>query len=57
MVLAVRCEGREWLADVGFGGDGIATPIALEGGQAWQRTTGLGGGAACMPQRRRAPAP
>ena len=36
MVLAVRCEGREWLADVGFGGDGIATPIALEGGQAEQ---------------------
>jgi N-hydroxyarylamine O-acetyltransferase len=31
MVLTVRCEGRHWLADVGFGGDGLVQPIALDG--------------------------
>jgi N-hydroxyarylamine O-acetyltransferase len=31
MVLAVPCDGREWLADVGFGGDGLLEPIALDG--------------------------
>lgn len=31
MVLTVRCEGRELLADVGFGGDGLIEPIAMDG--------------------------
>jgi N-hydroxyarylamine O-acetyltransferase len=31
MVLVVPCAGREWLADVGFGGDGLVEPIALDG--------------------------
>jgi N-hydroxyarylamine O-acetyltransferase len=31
MVLTTPCEGREWLADVGFGGDGLQEPIALDG--------------------------
>ena len=31
MVLRVRCDDREWLADVGFGGDGLIEPIALDG--------------------------
>jgi N-hydroxyarylamine O-acetyltransferase len=31
MLLRVRCEGREWLADVGFGGDGLIEPIAPDG--------------------------
>jgi N-hydroxyarylamine O-acetyltransferase len=31
MVLIVPCDGREWLADVGFGGDGLLEPIALDG--------------------------
>jgi N-hydroxyarylamine O-acetyltransferase len=31
MVLTMPCEGREWLADVGFGGDGLWEPMALDG--------------------------
>jgi N-hydroxyarylamine O-acetyltransferase len=31
MVLRVPCEGQVWLADVGFGGDGLIDPIALNG--------------------------
>jgi N-hydroxyarylamine O-acetyltransferase len=31
MVLTMPCEGREWLADVGFGGDGLLEPIELDG--------------------------
>jgi N-hydroxyarylamine O-acetyltransferase len=31
MVLTVACEGREFLADVGFGGDGLVEPIAMDG--------------------------
>jgi N-hydroxyarylamine O-acetyltransferase len=30
MTLLVRTEGRQWLADVGFGGDGLLEPIPLE---------------------------
>jgi N-hydroxyarylamine O-acetyltransferase len=33
MMLTVRAEGRTWLADVGFGGDGLLEPIPLEHGQ------------------------
>lgn len=29
MVLVVPVENREWLADVGFGGDGLAEPVAF----------------------------
>jgi N-hydroxyarylamine O-acetyltransferase len=36
MVLTVRCEGREWLADVGFGGDGLVEPLAIDGRHAVQ---------------------
>jgi N-hydroxyarylamine O-acetyltransferase len=36
MVLTVRCEDREWLADVGFGGDGLVEPMALDGGASEQ---------------------
>jgi N-hydroxyarylamine O-acetyltransferase len=32
MLLAVRLDGRLWLADVGFGGDGLLEPIPLEHG-------------------------
>ena len=32
MALLVRAEGRPWLADVGFGGDGLLDPIPLEHG-------------------------
>lgn len=31
MVLVVRCAGREYLADVGFGGDGLLEPVELDG--------------------------
>jgi len=31
MVLSVIVDGTEWLADVGFGGDGFVEPIALDG--------------------------
>ena len=31
MVLTVRIEGRDYLADVGFGGDGLVEPIAMDG--------------------------
>ena len=31
MVLRVHCEGRTWLADVGFGGDGLIEPIPMDG--------------------------
>lgn len=31
MVLKVVCAGRTWLADVGFGGDGIIGPVAIDG--------------------------
>jgi len=30
MALLVRADGRQWLADVGFGGDGLLDPIPLE---------------------------
>jgi N-hydroxyarylamine O-acetyltransferase len=36
MVLTIPCEGREWLADVGFGGDGLIEPIALDGASTQQ---------------------
>lgn len=36
MVLVVPCEGRDWLADVGFGGDGLMEPIALDGASSEQ---------------------
>jgi N-hydroxyarylamine O-acetyltransferase len=32
MVLVVPCEDRQWLVDVGFGGDGILEPVALHEG-------------------------
>jgi len=32
MVLKVICAGRTWLADVGFGGDGILEPVAIDAG-------------------------
>jgi len=31
MVLLVPCDGRDWVADVGFGGDGPIEPMALDG--------------------------
>jgi N-hydroxyarylamine O-acetyltransferase len=31
MVLAVLLDGRHWLADVGFGGDGLLEPVAMSG--------------------------
>jgi N-hydroxyarylamine O-acetyltransferase len=31
MVLTVRCEERDWLVDVGFGGEGFVEPMALDG--------------------------
>ena len=31
MLLLVRLEGRRWLCDVGFGGDGLLEPLALDG--------------------------
>jgi N-hydroxyarylamine O-acetyltransferase len=31
MVLAVTIEGREWLADVGFGGEGPIEPVPMDG--------------------------
>ena len=31
MVLVVPVDGTDWLADVGFGGEGIAEPVALDG--------------------------
>lgn len=36
MVLTMRCEGREWLLDAGFGGDGLVEPIGLQGGSSEQ---------------------
>ncbi len=31
MVLVVRLEGRDWLADVGFGGEGPIHPVPMDG--------------------------
>jgi len=31
MVLVVPCGGRDWLADVGFGGDGLIEPVSVGG--------------------------
>jgi N-hydroxyarylamine O-acetyltransferase len=31
MLLSVAAEGRDWLCDVGFGGDGLFHPVALDG--------------------------
>jgi N-hydroxyarylamine O-acetyltransferase len=39
MVLSVPCDGREWLADVGFGGDGLIEPIVVDGEEAMQLET------------------
>jgi N-hydroxyarylamine O-acetyltransferase len=36
MVLSVVIEGIAWLADVGFGGDGIVEPIAFDGSETVQ---------------------
>jgi N-hydroxyarylamine O-acetyltransferase len=36
MVLSVSCGGREWLADVGFGGDGLVEPIERTDGTSEQ---------------------
>ncbi len=46
MVLAVDIDGARWLADVGFGGDTLLDPIALEGDEpvrqgAWAFRMGL----------------
>jgi N-hydroxyarylamine O-acetyltransferase len=30
MVLVVPCEGADWLADVGFGGEGLIEPLAID---------------------------
>lgn len=31
MLLSVAVEGRDWLADVGFGGDGLLRPVPMDG--------------------------
>lgn len=36
MVLRVEVEGRRWLADVGFGGDGPVHPVPLDGEESAQ---------------------
>jgi N-hydroxyarylamine O-acetyltransferase len=36
MVLRVTVEGRDWLADVGFGGDGPLYPVPLDGEESVQ---------------------
>jgi N-hydroxyarylamine O-acetyltransferase len=39
MVLTVRCDGREWLVDVGFGGDGLVEPLVMDGSEVEQAGT------------------
>lgn len=34
MLMLVRCEGRTWLADVGFGAEGLLYPVPFGGGEA-----------------------
>jgi N-hydroxyarylamine O-acetyltransferase len=36
MVLVVTIDGREWLVDVGFGGEGLLEPLALDGEEGFQ---------------------
>jgi len=36
MVLIVTLEGRRWLADVGFGGEGLLQPVTLDGEEDFQ---------------------
>jgi len=36
MLLAVQADGRSWLADVGFGGDGPLLPVPLDGEESQQ---------------------
>lgn len=36
MCLLVHADGRDWIADVGFGGDGLLMPVALNGQPAQQ---------------------
>lgn len=33
MLLLVRCEGRTWVADVGFGAEGLLYPVPFEAGE------------------------
>jgi N-hydroxyarylamine O-acetyltransferase len=33
MVLGVRIQERDWLADVGFGGEGLLEPVAMDGSE------------------------
>jgi N-hydroxyarylamine O-acetyltransferase len=35
-VLTLSCEGRDWLVDVGFGGEGLLEPLALDGSSSQQ---------------------
>jgi len=49
MLLAVDVEDEKWLADVGFGGDGLLLPVALKPGEvewhfAWQYRVIIDGG-------------
>jgi N-hydroxyarylamine O-acetyltransferase len=39
MVLIARCEGHQWLADAGFGGDGLVEPVRMDGTSADQLGT------------------
>jgi N-hydroxyarylamine O-acetyltransferase len=36
MVLVTRVEARDWLCDVGFGAEGLAEPVPLDGEPSWQ---------------------
>ena len=40
MALVIAFEGRDWLADVGFGGDGLVEPLPLDGTPAEQEGRG-----------------
>jgi N-hydroxyarylamine O-acetyltransferase len=39
MLLLVRCEGRTWLADVGFGAEGLLHPVPFRDGEVSEQFT------------------
>lgn len=66
MALQVRLEGEAWLADVGFGGDGLLEPVPLDGREVEhgfrsyrvvRENTGEEGGSATVLRMRGAPGP
>ena len=58
MVLVVACDGRDWLADVGFGGEGLIEPMPIGPSRRSNRRAGdtgwcLTAGSTCCSEKAR----